>query len=121
MHDFTEYDTLLHGPVTFPVSKAAVCCRWARAIGLQMRVPAHNHAGAEVRRAGLATHFVPSAALPQLEAALRAGGAAHRGAAAVAATLASFEVLHLLAATADVFTDSSCSANIMSQKGRGTT
>lgn len=51
-------------------------------------------AGGELKRAGLATHLVPSESLPQVEVALRAGGAAHRDPAAVAATLASFEVAH---------------------------
>ncbi len=61
-------------------------------MGARLRVCGVGGAGVELKRAGLATHFLPSAALPQLVAALQAGGAAHRNAAAVAATLASFEV-----------------------------
>jgi len=45
-----------------------------------------------VKRAGLATHYVPSAALPDLERELRRQGAYMRATAAVNRTIASFEV-----------------------------
>lgn len=51
-----------------------------------------------VKRAGLATHYIPSAALPDVEAELRRQGAYMQDAAAVDRTLSAFEVLqqHLL-------------------------
>lgn len=47
--------------------------------------------GRELKQAGLATHYVPSASLPQLEAALTAGGAALHSEATVNATIIAFE------------------------------
>lgn len=52
----------------------------------------HASAGAAVKDAGLATHFIPSAALPDVEAELRRQGAYMRDAAAVNRTLCAFEV-----------------------------
>lgn len=49
-------------------------------------------AGADVKRAGLATHYIPSAALPDVEAELRRQGAYMRDFAAVDRTLSAFEV-----------------------------
>eukprot|EP00208_Stichococcus_sp_RCC1054_P000822 CAMPEP_0206136860 /NCGR_PEP_ID=MMETSP1473-20131121/2078_1 /ASSEMBLY_ACC=CAM_ASM_001109 /TAXON_ID=1461547 /ORGANISM="Stichococcus sp, Strain RCC1054" /LENGTH=367 /DNA_ID=CAMNT_0053529675 /DNA_START=101 /DNA_END=1204 /DNA_ORIENTATION=- len=60
-------------------------------IGTYLALTGGRLTGGELKRAGLATHLVPSESLPQVEVALRAGGAAHRDPAAVAATLASFE------------------------------
>lgn len=49
-------------------------------------------AGAAVKTAGLATHFIPSASLPDVETELRRQGAYMRDAAAVDRTLSAFEV-----------------------------
>jgi hypothetical protein len=49
-------------------------------------------AGAAVKRSGLATHFIPSTSLPDVEAELRRQGAYMRDAAAVDRTLSAFEV-----------------------------
>jgi hypothetical protein len=47
-----------------------------------------------VKEAGLATHFIPSASLPDVEVELRRQGAYMRDAAAVDRTLSAFEVCH---------------------------
>lgn len=61
-------------------------------LGLYLGLTGQRLAGAEVKAAGVATHFVPSASLPEVEQALRALGPRVASCNVVDAALRSFEV-----------------------------